>query len=776
MNLKVSKKFIGNLIIVLIFLLVFPALVQAQRFIAWENDVMVFTWDSEPISSIPDQWGGFEHTISVGTTLFVETQDPTRFEGNFNGWHVYPPLYSYDSFDWANRMSFIALSNNSARFTFNNPGNFHVAGYKVGGFFVNVVSNAPPPPPPPQQPPTDDEWGFTTIEELDVLRMIEIAEATQDMIARNGGQRPFSEFRRSFDVSGGSISNNTQAARAAYYQVIVGLLFNDRNLAMQQVNDSTPIEIFPIVGAPAQTLITLFRELNEIGGRRLNIDQVILLMELREHAYFVENGRVVRNTAMVEAIDRILVDFTTEGELMRQLRAIDDAMLSLSEQIVKIGLGALAGKGLDEVFENAGGSIVKAISFLGAHTSWSSDFQVGGVDAARAIQGVRESVWRMWDAQIAEGNANGFSLDSLIMLNTLFNYSRYLTVEQLSWSAIILDGDLSNPFQIIRLLQGRTRWERDVWIQDDINYTILIQTVADYPLFTQFRYGSSDVAPSRIIRFYNDGRFVRRSGWGTSNLVTTRGEFLLDTRDAGRLRTHERDYLFSISSDLPYSQTLRFDNGEYSWMFQDNDGRRSGVPIEMIQWIITLQRFSAPPPQPASAVVTPPATSPWAVEYVSTAIAAGLVPQNLQSNYTNATTRAEFAALAVALYETTTGRTIRGRTTFNDTVDLNVQRAGYLGIVNGVGNGNFNPNGQLTREQAAVMLARLANVIGQPLPQSTPTFADNAQISSWAFEAVGQAQAVGIMGGVGDNRFAPSGDYTREQSIVTILRLFELLS
>ena len=99
-----------------------------------------------------------------------------------------------------------------------------------------------------------------------------------------------------------------------------------------------------------------------------------------------------------------------------------------------------------------------------------------------------------------------------------------------------------------------------------------------------------------------------------------------------------------------------------------------------------------------------------------------------------------------------------------------------MGIVNGVGNGNFNPNGQLTREQAAVMLARLANVIGQPLPQSTPTFADNAQISSWAFEAVGQAQAVGIMGGVGDNRFAPSGDYTREQSIVTILRLFELLN
>ena len=93
----------------------------------------------------------------------------------------------------------------------------------------------------------------------------------------------------------------------------------------------------------------------------------------------------------------------------------------------------------------------------------------------------------------------------------------------------------------------------------------------------------------------------------------------------------------------------------------------------------------------------------------------------------------------------------------------------------GVGGNRFDPNAQLTREQAAVMLARLADAIGQPFPPSAPTFADNAQVSSWAADAVGQMQATGIMGGVGDNRFAPGGDYTREQSIVTILRLFDVL-
>ena len=178
--------------------------------------------------------------------------------------------------------------------------------------------------------------------------------------------------------------------------------------------------------------------------------------------------------------------------------------------------------------------------------------------------------------------------------------------------------------------------------------------------------------------------------------------------------------------------------------------------------------------------VTQPITTPnlntasaWAHTGITNAINAGLVPQSLQNNYTNNTTRAEFAALAVALYETVTGTEITGRMQFNDTNDINVQKMGYLGVVTGVGGGNFAPSNTLTREQAAVMLARLADVIGQPLPSSPATFADNGQISSWALDAVGQIQAASIMSGVGSNQFNPTGNFTREQSIITMLRLFE---
>ena len=164
--------------------------------------------------------------------------------------------------------------------------------------------------------------------------------------------------------------------------------------------------------------------------------------------------------------------------------------------------------------------------------------------------------------------------------------------------------------------------------------------------------------------------------------------------------------------------------------------------------------------------------STWAFGDITRAIELGIVPQVLQGNYTQQITRAEFTTLAVALYEKQHSE-ITGRITFSDTSDVNVQKAAYLGIVFGVGDDLFGPTAQLTREQAAVMLVRLAEAIGQQLSSAAPTFADNSDISPWAVDAVGQIQAAELMSGVGNNLFAPQNPYTREQSIITILRLFD---
>ena len=164
--------------------------------------------------------------------------------------------------------------------------------------------------------------------------------------------------------------------------------------------------------------------------------------------------------------------------------------------------------------------------------------------------------------------------------------------------------------------------------------------------------------------------------------------------------------------------------------------------------------------------------SGWAEVDVATAIDADLVPPFLQSKYSQATTRAEFCALAVTLYEMVKGQKITENAYFFDTDDLNVKKAATIGVVNGVGNLMFAPDDQLTREQAATMLSRLADALGKPLAKHAASFTDNGKVSAWALEAVGQMQTTGIMDGIGNNTFAPKNPYTREQSIITILRLY----
>ena len=166
--------------------------------------------------------------------------------------------------------------------------------------------------------------------------------------------------------------------------------------------------------------------------------------------------------------------------------------------------------------------------------------------------------------------------------------------------------------------------------------------------------------------------------------------------------------------------------------------------------------------------------STWAADQVNKAINAGIVPTSLRSDYIKPITRAEFCALAVAMYERIRGE-ITGRTKFNDTTDVNVEKMAAVGVVNGIGNNNFAPNGTLNREQAATMLSRLASALGKPFPMQESTFSDNSNISSWAIKAVGEVQTAGIMTGTGNNNFSPNDAYTREQSILTMFRLYDAL-
>ena len=102
-----------------------------------------------------------------------------------------------------------------------------------------------------------------------------------------------------------------------------------------------------------------------------------------------------------------------------------------------------------------------------------------------------------------------------------------------------------------------------------------------------------------------------------------------------------------------------------------------------------------------------------------------------------------------------------------------VNWAAQNGIVEGVTATTFAPDSNINREQMAVIMANYAKKLGYDLPKTlqTVTFADNAQISSWAKNAVRIMQQAGILSGKNGNKFDPKGTATRAE-VATVLRRF----
>ena len=111
----------------------------------------------------------------------------------------------------------------------------------------------------------------------------------------------------------------------------------------------------------------------------------------------------------------------------------------------------------------------------------------------------------------------------------------------------------------------------------------------------------------------------------------------------------------------------------------------------------------------------------------------------------------------------------------NKNIDLGfIERAYHLGIVNGISETEFKPDGEITRQEAAAMLMRVyKNYAKTEQTAAGFKFADDSDIADWAKEDVYSINSLGIMQGVGENTFAPLERYTVEQSLATFWRLYD---
>ncbi len=91
-----------------------------------------------------------------------------------------------------------------------------------------------------------------------------------------------------------------------------------------------------------------------------------------------------------------------------------------------------------------------------------------------------------------------------------------------------------------------------------------------------------------------------------------------------------------------------------------------------------------------------------------------------------------------------------------------------------MGDGTFATDASITREQAAAILCRTAEFLGnKTMPTAVRhSYADQNDISDWAESSVACMNVMGIMKGVSDTEFSPKGNYTVEQAIATMIRLY----
>lgn len=97
-------------------------------------------------------------------------------------------------------------------------------------------------------------------------------------------------------------------------------------------------------------------------------------------------------------------------------------------------------------------------------------------------------------------------------------------------------------------------------------------------------------------------------------------------------------------------------------------------------------------------------------------------------------------------------------------------------FADGVGNGLFEPNASLTREQMAKILVDICEKRGIQAIGEWDLFADGGDISGWAREYVYKARALELVKGNGNNEFLARSGARRDEAAAVIFRLLRILA
>lgn len=274
---------------------------------------------------------------------------------------------------------------------------------------------------------------------------------------------------------------------------------------------------------------------------------------------------------------------------------------------------------------------------------------------------------------------------------------------------------------------------------------------------------------------------------GENNL----GQLGIGTTDNSNVPIKIMDNIREVSAGWDYTLAVTNANEVFSWgnngysQLGDGSVESKSFPIKIMDNVKHPSGNIEQSNQVSSSL------SDWAENDINDAIALGLIPEELQSEWQMPITRVDFCKLAWKLYikmiVECDAEIVEANIEFPDTIGLPgddeaiISTIATLGIVSGYEDNTFRPYNEITREEAAVMLARTVSCFGKDSTNNYPIiFGDISDISDWAKNSVDLVSAIGIMSGVQVSdyilNFQPKGTYTREQAMVTFYRLYNLLT
>jgi hypothetical protein len=212
-----------------------------------------------------------------------------------------------------------------------------------------------------------------------------------------------------------------------------------------------------------------------------------------------------------------------------------------------------------------------------------------------------------------------------------------------------------------------------------------------------------------------------------------------------------------------------YDTATKTWIKLDNikvDWEKGTVSGEINHF--TKFAVIAVTPEKAPPVLTDIAGH-WAEADIKTLVEKGAIAGYPDKTFrpNNNITRAEFATVLVKAFEL---EAKEGKV-FTDTATHwakeDIATANAYDIIKGYSDEKFGPNDQITREQAAVMIAKAADLTAS---EQAPVFSDSAKISDWARAAVAAAAEAEIIKGYPDGSFRPQGQATRAEAVTIIVR------